>query len=259
MYIKRTLLISFLLHSLVFCAATLSVTHLPPKERILMVKIEAGQDVRPPPGRAERGAAGRAAKEERKNLQRPGSLRRPGDQVNPPSEGRRDLAAVRNTQQNEETVEQPSAALAVQVKSMASDREQGLPSTASEGHSGSGDGGREKDGTGVSLYNKAGDSGASRGSEGGNEDYIRRIQELIERTKIYPPLARKRKQEGTVIVQFAIDTKGLPRDVRIIRSAGFTLLDSAARDIITKAAPFPHVKGAIEVPITFRLQDKNGQ
>ncbi len=257
MYIGRTVLISFFLHSLVLCAATLSVTHMPLKERIVMVKIETDQAVRPPANREEGAAAGRAAKEGRKKIRRLGPLRRPGDRVTLPPEGRSDLTAVRNTQQNEETVEQPSGAPAVQEKGMASDREQGLPSTTSEGHSGSGDGGDKGGSTGVSLYGRDGDSGASHGSEGGNENYIRRIQELIERTKIYPHLARKRKQEGTVIVQFAIDTKGLPRDIRIIRSAGFTLLDSAARDIITKAAPFPHVKGAIEVPITFRLRDEN--
>jgi len=184
-------------------------------------------------------------------------LTRPPDRVTPPSEGRHNVTAVRNTQESEAIVEQPLSTPTVQAKAMTSEMEQGSPSAAAEGHSGSGDGGREKGGMGVSLYNKEGGSTASGGSKEDNENYIRRIQELIERARIYPQLARKRRQEGTVTVQFAIDTKGLPRDITIIRSTGFNLLDSAARDIITKAAPFPHVKGAIEVPITFKLSDQN--
>ncbi|HXX57859.1 MAG TPA: energy transducer TonB [Thermodesulfovibrionales bacterium] len=254
-FIRRSVLISFFLHSLVLCAAALPVTHVPLKERIFMVKIETEQAARPAVERGQGAAAGKEAREEKKNIKRPGLLRRVDEQINPPPESRRDPGTVRNTQETETTAEQPSGVSAVQESGIASDGGQGLPSGAVEGFFGGG--GVARGSMGASLYGAGSGSASARGSGGGEENYLRRIQELIERTKIYPHLARKRKQEGTVVVQFTMDSKGLPREIRIMRSAGFALLDTAAREIITKAAPFPYVKGAIEVPITFRLSEEN--
>ena len=83
------------------------------------------------------------------------------------------------------------------------------------------------------------------------------IRDAIERAKSYPPLAKRRNQEGTVVAEFSINAKGLPENVRVTRSSGFGLLDSAARETIVKAAPFPVVDGSIEVPITFILKKEN--
>lgn len=87
-----------------------------------------------------------------------------------------------------------------------------------------------------------------------SQSLINQIREAIERAKTYPDLARKRRQEGTVVMEFSINPKGLPENIRIAKSSGFSLLDSAARNTIRKAAPFPIVKGNIEVPITFILK-----
>ena len=81
------------------------------------------------------------------------------------------------------------------------------------------------------------------------------IKAAIEKVKIYPFLARKRRIEGTVITGFTINDKGYPEDLRVERGSGSELLDSAAIKIVKRAAPFPRVNGKIVVPITFKLTD----
>jgi TonB family protein len=90
---------------------------------------------------------------------------------------------------------------------------------------------------------------------GQKKDYYALITAAIEKAKIYPFLARKKKIEGTVIAAFRINAKGYPQDINIRKSSGFEILDSAAMKIVTKAAPFPHVAKPIEIPITFRITD----
>lgn len=94
---------------------------------------------------------------------------------------------------------------------------------------------------------------ATRAGGGNNSDLIGNIRAAIERALIYPPLARKRGMEGTVTAEFAITNRGMPEGIRITKSSGYTLLDTAARETIIKAAPLPSVTGNIEIPITFRL------
>jgi TonB family protein len=87
------------------------------------------------------------------------------------------------------------------------------------------------------------------------KDYYALITAAIEKAKTYPFLARKKKIEGTVIAAFRINAKGYPQDINIRKSSGFEILDSAAINIVIKAAPFPHVVEPVEIPITFRITD----
>jgi protein TonB len=91
-------------------------------------------------------------------------------------------------------------------------------------------------------------------ASGSEPRVISAIRATVERAKSYPPLAKRRKQEGTVVAEFSINAKGLPENVRVTRSSGFSLLDSAARETIIRAAPFPVVNGRIEVLISFVLK-----
>jgi TonB family protein len=86
-------------------------------------------------------------------------------------------------------------------------------------------------------------------------DFYSLIRTAIERVKIYPLLARKRKIEGTAVTSFSIDDRGYPGNLKIRKSSGYEILDSAALKIIAKAAPFPKVDGEIIVPITFKLTE----
>jgi protein TonB len=76
---------------------------------------------------------------------------------------------------------------------------------------------------------------------------------LLEKAKNYPVLARKRGMEGIVLVSFTIDKKGLPQDIRIMKSSGYQILDEEVRKMLKKASPFPEFKGEIKIPITFKL------
>lgn len=116
-----------------------------------------------------------------------------------------------------------------------------------------------KDSLSVSLYDQSGTSMNSvpPGAGSGEQHLIRQIREAIERAKTYPELARKRRQEGTVLLEFSINSGGLPENIRIARSSGFSLLDAAAKETVIRAAPLPVVQGSIEVPITFILKREN--
>ena len=100
-----------------------------------------------------------------------------------------------------------------------------------------------------------GDNPHGTGESGtGTSDVIGIIRAAIEKAKNYPPLAKKRGIEGTATTEFAINSKGHPENIRIVRSSGSDILDTAAKNTVLRASPFPFVKGRIEVPITFRIE-----
>ncbi len=101
---------------------------------------------------------------------------------------------------------------------------------------------------------KDGQGAGKDGGRGSDAPVLGAIRAAIERAKIYPALAKRRNQEGTVVAEFSINARGLPENVSVTRSSGFSLLDSAARETIVKAAPFPVVSGRIEVLISFVLK-----
>ncbi len=75
----------------------------------------------------------------------------------------------------------------------------------------------------------------------------------------YPERARKRNQEGTVVVHALIGPDGKPIEVTIAQSSGHRLLDEAAQDAIADCAFVPQkvggraVKAIVEIPIPFKL------
>jgi TonB family protein len=86
----------------------------------------------------------------------------------------------------------------------------------------------------------------------GNDSYGA-IRTLLEKAKSYPIFARREGMEGTVFVSFTIDKKGLPQDVKIMKSSGYQVLDEEVRKMLKKASPFPEFNGEIKIPITFKL------
>jgi protein TonB len=75
----------------------------------------------------------------------------------------------------------------------------------------------------------------------------------------YPERARRRNQEGTVLIHALIDAQGKPIEVTVVSSSGHSLLDQAARDAIADCAFVPQrvggraVKAIVEIPIPFKL------
>jgi len=76
----------------------------------------------------------------------------------------------------------------------------------------------------------------------------------------YPGLARKRGQEGTVILQVLVSKEGRVNDLQIESSSGFRLLDRAAAKAVQKWLFEPgqldeeRVEMWVKVPITFHLK-----
>lgn len=81
------------------------------------------------------------------------------------------------------------------------------------------------------------------------------IGSAIERAKTYPLIARKRGIEGTVYVSFLISSNGKPREIEILKSSGFRILDRATVKVVEKAGPYPHIENRIEVPVAYKLRD----
>ena len=77
----------------------------------------------------------------------------------------------------------------------------------------------------------------------------------------YPYLARKRAQEGTVILQVLVKRDGRVGDLEIDVSSNFTLLDRAAKTAVQKWSFEPGRRGEervpmwVRVPVTFKLNE----
>ncbi len=87
------------------------------------------------------------------------------------------------------------------------------------------------------------------------------VKQRIEEVRRYPSWAKRRGIEGEVRTKFAILSKGLTQDIRIIHSSGSKVLDEEAVDTIRRASPFPPVPEEIdsslvwmEVSIVFTLK-----
>lgn len=75
----------------------------------------------------------------------------------------------------------------------------------------------------------------------------------------YPERARRRNQEGTVVVHALIGPDGKPIEVTVAQSSGHPLLDEAAQEAIADCAFVPQkvggraVRAIVEIPIPFKL------
>jgi protein TonB len=75
----------------------------------------------------------------------------------------------------------------------------------------------------------------------------------------YPTASRRRREEGVVLLNVAVDTNGSPSTITINRSSGYPLLDEAALDAVrrwsfepARAAGVP-VFSTVIVPVRFSL------
>lgn len=125
-------------------------------------------------------------------------------------------------------------------------------SVAGQGQSGTSDGRR----TGEQSQSTGG------GLPGMAPDYAALLQAWLERHKTYPQRARARRQEGQVLLYFAMDRDGqiLARQIR--HGSGHALLDEEALAMLERAAPLPpfppefgQQRLELVVPVRFRLKD----
>jgi len=95
---------------------------------------------------------------------------------------------------------------------------------------------------------------------GASSDYQAKILAILQQNKQYPRAARRRKQEGTVLVEFVIASNGELLENTMIQSSGHSRLDDAAMKMLKSSAPFPPFPSDIsqpwirlQVPVVFNL------
>jgi protein TonB len=77
----------------------------------------------------------------------------------------------------------------------------------------------------------------------------------------YPPLARRRGQEGTVQLEVLVNSRGGVNEVRLAETSGHDLLDRAAMDAVQTWLFQPGKRGEqtidmwVRVPIRFTLHN----
>jgi protein TonB len=74
---------------------------------------------------------------------------------------------------------------------------------------------------------------------------------------VYPPLSRRMNEEGKVLLKVRVSAQGAALDVAVSKSSGFTRLDAAAVEAVTRWRFVPARRGdeavdsSVIVPITF--------
>lgn len=79
------------------------------------------------------------------------------------------------------------------------------------------------------------------------------------RPPVYPAKARRRNQQGLVLVEVRLDARGLQKEIRLLRSSGVESLDRAALDAVAAWRFRPEtqngqpVPSRVHIPIDFAL------
>lgn len=78
----------------------------------------------------------------------------------------------------------------------------------------------------------------------------------------YPPHARRKGMQGTVLLSFEISGQGAVHDIRVVKSSGYAILDLAAQDAMQRldklswyAALMRGREIDLELPVIFRLTE----
>lgn len=94
-------------------------------------------------------------------------------------------------------------------------------------------------------------------NEGVSDEFLSQIRIAISSHNPYPRMARMRKMEGEVVLEFILDTNGGLEGVKILSSTAGDLLNKSAIDAVYKASkdfPIPTKKVRIKVPIVYSLR-----
>jgi protein TonB len=82
------------------------------------------------------------------------------------------------------------------------------------------------------------------------------LRKLIEKHLTYPYFARRNGYEGTVVVSFIIQDSKI-KNISIVKSSRYSVLDKSAVDAIKKIEPLINIRKYVKVviPINFRLSN----
>jgi protein TonB len=85
------------------------------------------------------------------------------------------------------------------------------------------------------------------------DERLAAIQRRVQAALAYPPLARRRRSEGTALLAFEIGADGRARGVAVAHSSGFAALDREALRAVRSVDRLPYVYGRLEIPVRFEL------
>jgi len=119
---------------------------------------------------------------------------------------------------------------------------------------------------GINSADPAAGGDSSGNSYGGDtaaisDPFIRLIREKIEKVKSYPEVARHNNWVGEVELKFLITSNGEVKEIKLVKSSGFSILDKSAVATVKNAAPFLPFPEAlandgilVSLPIVFALR-----
>ena len=76
-------------------------------------------------------------------------------------------------------------------------------------------------------------------TENERDHYQLRLAQWLERHKKYPTIARRRNQQGTVTIQFVIDSEGELLRYQLIEGCEYESLNEATVNMLKRASPMP--------------------
>jgi protein TonB len=89
------------------------------------------------------------------------------------------------------------------------------------------------------------------------KELIRYLNQQARERDLYPPIAKRLKIEGQVIVRVTINEDGTidENSIKIVESSGYNVLDKGAIEILKKLQPYkkPPKKITVEIPIVFQI------
>jgi len=89
------------------------------------------------------------------------------------------------------------------------------------------------------------------------KELIRYLNQQARERDLYPPIAKRLKIEGQVIVRVTINEDGTidENSIKIVESSGYNVLDRGAIEILKKLQPYkkPPKRITVEIPIVFQI------
>jgi protein TonB len=105
-------------------------------------------------------------------------------------------------------------------------------------------------------------SGGPAGAGGAGKSHAALARYVFNPKPPYPRLARRARAQGLVVLQVVVSVDGRVKEVGILRSSGFRILDESARTTVRRWRFRPahrhgeRVESSVEIPIRFVLESK---
>ncbi len=83
------------------------------------------------------------------------------------------------------------------------------------------------------------------------------ISQIIQRNISYPPMARRMGWEGKVVLAIRICEDGSLKEVKVLESSGYEVLDRNAVETVRRVAPLfpkPPVEVVVKLPVSYKLE-----